>query len=127
MQPYIINGTPGHAEVYKWIPKNGENSLTKALNKVIPKSVAFGASIFPKGMSLPCRYFAVSSSNARSDVMFIPQWWAKCNVALNITYWKEHDVSGHFPSIERPAVLVADIRKFTKTVDPSDLQLMRKA
>ncbi|KAJ1330990.1 epoxide hydrolase [Microdochium nivale] len=48
--PYIINGTPGHAEIYKWIPKEGEQSMLEAFKKVIPKQVAFGASIFPKGM-----------------------------------------------------------------------------
>ncbi|KAH6686285.1 epoxide hydrolase domain-containing protein [Plectosphaerella plurivora] len=106
--PYIINGTPGHAEVYKWIPKNGENSLMEAL-RTIPASVTCGASLFPK------------------DVLYVPEWWARCNVAENLTFWREHRIGGHFPSLERPATLVADVREFTKTVNAGDLEVLRKS
>jgi hypothetical protein len=31
-------------------------------------------------------------------------------------FWKEHDKGGHFPSVERPEVLVEDIRAFTSLI-----------
>lgn len=61
-----------------------------------------------------------------ADVLYVPRWWAECNIAHNITFWKEHDVGGHFPAIERPAVLVADVRKFTGTLSAEVLQSMRE-
>ncbi|KAH7034766.1 epoxide hydrolase domain-containing protein [Microdochium trichocladiopsis] len=107
--PHIINGTPGHAEIYKWIPKNEERSLLEAFKKVIPRQVSFGASMFPK------------------DILYIPEWWARANVAENLIFWKEHKMGGHFPSIERPATLVADIREFTGKIDKGVIKELRRS
>ena len=54
VQPYILNGSPGHGEVYKWSPNNGgdQSLMTALFYKIIGKDVAFGASIFPKGQSI---------------------------------------------------------------------------
>ena len=30
----------------------------------------------------------------------------------NVTFWREHDRGGHFPAMERPDVLVTDVREF---------------
>ncbi|KAK9315532.1 epoxide hydrolase [Lipomyces starkeyi] len=93
---YIIPGPAASANIYKASKGKGEVQITKDLfDKVIPKQVAFGASIFPK------------------DPMYTPRWWAACKIASNIVFWKEHTMDGHFPSIERPAELVQDIRDFT--------------
>lgn len=51
------------------------------------------------------------------EVFNVPRWWAACTVANNIAFWKEHDKGGHFPSVEKPDVLVTDIREFTKVID----------
>jgi hypothetical protein len=48
-------------------------------------------------------------------------------VAENITFWREHHVGGHFPSLERPSTLVADVREFTETVSERDLEVLRKS
>lgn len=98
--PYILNGTAGHSEIYTVIPKaNGGSGdgafVEKLFDSIIPRSVPVGASIFPK------------------DVAFVPKWWAECKVAQNITFWKEREQGGHFPSVERPEDLVEDIRAFT--------------
>jgi hypothetical protein len=60
-------------------------------------------------------------------VLYVPRWWAECNVAQRITFWKDHEVGGHFPSLERPAVLVADIQEFTKTIDADILEDLRRS
>ncbi|KAH8660485.1 epoxide hydrolase domain-containing protein [Xylariales sp. PMI_506] len=97
--PYILNGSPGHGEIYMISPRGGDNTLVEqVVGKVIPKQVSFGASIFPK------------------DVLFAPRWWCDVSVSQNITYWKEHTEGGHFPSIEVPSVLVADVREFTNNL-----------
>jgi hypothetical protein len=61
------------------------------------------------------------------DVLYTPRWWAACNVAKKILFWREHHIGGHFPSVERPTVLAADIRDFTKTVDKKVLDEIRKS
>lgn len=48
-------------------------------------------------------------------------------MAENLTFWREHRIGGHFPSLERPATLVADVREFTKTVNAEDLEVLRKS
>jgi hypothetical protein len=48
---YVINGTAGHARIYKNAKAKGlEHFFKDLLNKKIPANVDFGASIFPLGM-----------------------------------------------------------------------------
>lgn len=96
---YLIPGTSGAAQIYKNSKGKKLESLTEYLSKPISKDVDFGVSIFPK------------------EVFNVPRWWAACTVANNIAFWKEHDKGGHFPSVEKPDVLVTDIREFTKVID----------
>lgn len=37
-------------ELYKWIPRHGQNEFGTALSTAISPDVAVGASIFPQGM-----------------------------------------------------------------------------
>lgn len=57
-----------------------------------------------------------SLANVCLDVGYVPIWWAKCKVAKNIVFWKEHEKGGHFASVECPEVLVGDIRKFVEKI-----------
>jgi hypothetical protein len=93
---YVLNGTAGHAEIYKWMLGDGLKVTMQQFGKPIPRSVPLGVSVFPK------------------DVCYSPRWWCEQTVGENITFWKEHDKGGHFPSTEKPAQLVEDIREFTK-------------
>ncbi len=34
----------------------------------------------------------------------------------NITHWSDHDEGGHFPAMEKPELLVGDIRDFFRTL-----------
>ncbi|KAK7227447.1 hypothetical protein V2G26_015450 [Clonostachys chloroleuca] len=106
--PYIINGSPGHAEIYKWMPRGDEQSLMKALSVPIPSQVAFGASIFP------------------NDVVYIPRWWAEGSASQNIIFWKQHEKGGHFPCFEVPEVLAEDIRAFTRVLDKTTMGILRE-
>ncbi|KAH7420011.1 epoxide hydrolase domain-containing protein [Cadophora sp. MPI-SDFR-AT-0126] len=96
---YLIPGTAGHSSIYK----NAKEPLLTAqkpyMTALLPKSVDFGASIFPK------------------DVLNIPHFWASSTVSPNIIFWRTHDKGGHFPSIEKPTELISDIRDFTAVVD----------
>ena len=56
-----------------------------------------------------------------------PRFWAEACVADNIVFWKEHDKGGHFPSVERPEVLVEDVRAFTGMVGRERLGDLRRA
>lgn len=48
---YIINGTAGHARIYKNAKAKGlEHYFKDLLNKKVPANVDFGVSIFPLGM-----------------------------------------------------------------------------
>ncbi len=93
-------------------------SLTAMFDKIISRDVGFGASIFPKVcwsiLLLKLREIDVLIF---LDACYAPRWWADCKVAQNIVFWKEHQLGGHFPSVEQPAVLAADIREFTKALD----------
>jgi hypothetical protein len=47
---YLINGTAGHARIYKNAKAKGLAAFYKdLLNRKIPSSVDFGASVFPYG------------------------------------------------------------------------------
>lgn len=59
--------------------------------------------------------------------MYIPRWWAAVTAASNIIFWKEHEKGGHFPSLERPDVLAADIREFTGLLSPQKLEVLVKS
>jgi len=88
---YLLSNSAWHGRIYKEsIPSIKE----QVLDNLIPSSVAFGASIFPY------------------DVAYIPIWWAKAVISTNIVFWKEHETGGHFPSVECPDLLKADIWEF---------------
>jgi hypothetical protein len=58
LQLYIINGTSGHASIYRNAKAKGlESFYTDLLNKTVPMNVDFGASAFPKGVSI---YLSIS-------------------------------------------------------------------
>ncbi|GHF37686.1 microsomal epoxide hydrolase [Amycolatopsis bartoniae] len=57
-----------------------------------PSPVPTGVSVFPKDLALPLRRFAERTEN--------------------VVWWTEHDRGGHFPAMEQPDLLVADLRKF---------------
>ncbi|KAH6674276.1 alpha beta-hydrolase [Halenospora varia] len=106
---YLIAGNSGHACIYT----NFKGEKLKMfndylLNKRISKNVDFGASIFPK------------------EVFNVPRWWAKTSIAQNIVFWREHDKGGHFASVERPDVLVKDIRDWTAVMNPARIQELKR-
>ncbi|CZS87900.1 hypothetical protein WAI453_000285 [Rhynchosporium graminicola] len=97
---YLIPGTAGHASIYKnGKAKSQLAKVTSIISTPLPKTVDFGASIFPK------------------DVLNIPHFWASSTVSRNIIIWRTHDKGGHFPSIEKPDELIKDIRDFTELVN----------
>ncbi|KAH0556382.1 hypothetical protein GP486_005696 [Trichoglossum hirsutum] len=104
---YLANGTSGHSEIFR----DSKYGTLKAdlLERIIPPEVVVGGSWFPK------------------EVYFIPRWWARCRVATNIVYWKEHNKGGHFAAWERPTELVEDVREFTEKVPEESLEALRKA
>ncbi|CAH0056856.1 unnamed protein product [Clonostachys solani] len=106
--PYILNGSSGHAEIYKWAQRGSEYSLAEAFSKPVPSQIPFGASIFP------------------NDVMFIPRWWAEGTLSSNIVFWKQHDSGGHFPCLEKPVELAADLREFTKCIDGKIIRSLKE-
>jgi microsomal epoxide hydrolase len=65
-----------------------------------PLSVPFGVSVFPRDPAQPIRRFA--------DRM-LP----------NIVQWTEHERGGHFPAMEVPDLLVADLRAFAQALTGS--------
>jgi pimeloyl-ACP methyl ester carboxylesterase len=80
-----------------WLPATGASSgriywqsFGKASNPKV--NVPTGGSVFPKDIFRPTRE------------------WAE-EVFLNIIYWHEPDSGGHFAAMEKPGVLVTDIRK----------------
>ncbi len=58
----------------------------------LPVSVPTGVSSFPKDASTP-------------------RAWAQLRYT-DIRFWRDHDSGGHFPALERPEQLVADLREF---------------
>lgn len=38
------------------------------------------------------------------------------DVPDNVTHWSVFDTGGHFPAIEEPDLLVADLRRFFRTL-----------
>jgi len=47
---YLINGTAGHARIYKNVKGKGLDMFYKdLLNRKVPSNVDFGASVFPYG------------------------------------------------------------------------------
>lgn len=92
-QIYILNGTPGHAEIYKTTMGEGETEMRACLTRLI--SVPMGVSVFP------------------IDPMYAQRWWAEAAVGKKVVFWKEHDEGGHFASVEKPLQLIEDIRSFT--------------
>jgi len=92
---YILNGTSGHAEIYKRTKGDALQEEMKYFTTRIKKQVAVGFSIFP------------------DEVMYAPRWWTEATVAENITYWIVQESGGHFAATEKPQLLIDDIRKFT--------------
>ncbi|MFB8765251.1 epoxide hydrolase family protein [Nocardiopsis alba] len=64
-----------------------------------PISVPVGVAVFPQDVLVPLRRLA------ERDVP-------------TLTHWTEFDGGGHFPAMERPELLVQDIRDFFRTVRP---------
>jgi pimeloyl-ACP methyl ester carboxylesterase len=92
---YILPGNSAFANLYK---EGIADVKANILKRVIPSEVCFGASFFPK------------------DVGYCTPGWAKCRVAANIVFWREHTKGGHFASLETPDVLVEDIRDFSDKI-----------
>lgn len=82
---------------------------------------------FRSFQKVSCLCSELFASNTLSDVFYIPRWWAACTVSSNIVFWKEHEAGGHFASVEKPDVLVADIREFTKFVNKGRLAELVKS
>ncbi|WP_328370285.1 epoxide hydrolase [Streptomyces sp. NBC_00457] len=61
-----------------------------------PSTTPTGVAIFPKDLSLTIRRFAEATNT--------------------ITHWSEFDRGGHFPAMEQPDLLVADIRGFFQSL-----------
>ena len=67
-----------------------------AWGKVEPSNVPAGVAQFPYEIFPPIRRFAERSNN--------------------IVHWSEFDRGGHFPAMEQPDLLVADVRAFFRTL-----------
>ncbi|TGZ80518.1 alpha/beta-hydrolase [Ascodesmis nigricans] len=74
----------------------------------ISKSVAVGFSSFPW------------------DMGYVPRWWAEGTVAERMAFWREHEEGRHFPSLECPEVLVADVRDFQEVVEEGRKEVKRQ-
>jgi hypothetical protein len=98
-QIYILNGSSGPSEIYRWVSGNHVKTSQKYFTNPISRQVPVGVSVFPK------------------DAFYAPRWWAAATVAENISFWREHQSGGHFPSVERPETLIKDIREFTLTAN----------
>lgn len=92
---YLLPQTAGSCRIYK---EGMARVQEEVLDRKISKRVAFGFSAFPK------------------DIGYLPKWWVEATMAENVTFWREHDKGGHFPSVERGDVLLADIRDFVETI-----------
>ena len=57
-QLYLIPGTAGHSAIYKNAKEPLLTTQKPYMTATLPKSVDFGASIFPKGTPLPSRPFS---------------------------------------------------------------------
>ncbi|KAF9268480.1 epoxide hydrolase domain-containing protein [Marasmius fiardii PR-910] len=99
---YLISGSAAHARIYK---ENIPSLAEDVMGQKISSSVAVGVSCFPK------------------DVGYVPRWWAEANSISNIVFWKEHAKGGHFPSVEVPDTLMADVQEWAEVIrskeDPS--------
>ncbi|EIW74502.1 alpha beta-hydrolase [Coniophora puteana RWD-64-598 SS2] len=89
---YLVSENAAHARIYK------DNMATVGEVKVVGRGVPFGVSAFPH------------------DTGYVPRWWAQVSVAENITFWREHERGGHYPTLECPDLFVKDIRDFMATV-----------
>jgi pimeloyl-ACP methyl ester carboxylesterase len=85
-----------------WLPATGASSARiywqsfgKSSNPKV--NVPMGGSVFPKDIFRPTRE------------------WAE-EVFLNIVYWNEPDSGGHFAAMEKPGILVTDMRKTFATI-----------
>lgn len=109
-QIYLIPTSSAHAAIYTTFKGTKlANFNTYLLDNRLPSHVDFGASLFPK------------------EVFNVPPFWARARVANNIVFWKEHLHGGHFPSVERPEVLVGDIRDFTLKIGKGRMLGLRAA
>lgn len=104
---YIIAGNIATCSIYREAHLHMKKEIFDA--PPIKSTVAVGFSSFPK------------------DIGYIPRWWAQDMVAENISFWREHNKGGHFPSIEVPDVLTNDIRDFLQTVDKRRFEDLKKA
>jgi microsomal epoxide hydrolase len=83
---YWLTGTAGSsARLYK-------ESAGVWRTPARPSATPTGVAVFPKDLVLPVRRLAEKTDN--------------------IVHWTEYDRGGHFPAMEQPELLVADIRKF---------------
>jgi epoxide hydrolase len=83
---YWLTGTAGSAARLYRESASGLGAQPK------PSATPTGVAIFPHDQSLTIRRFA--------------------EITNNITHWSEFDRGGHFPAMEEPDLLVADIKKF---------------
>lgn len=87
---YWLTGTAGSAARLYY------ESLAARVRPVEPSPTPTGVAVFPKDLSLSVRRFA--------------------EAANTITHWSEFDRGGHFPAMEQPDLLVADIRGFFQSL-----------
>ena len=96
---YFLSQSSGQARIYK---SATPTLMAEVLSKKISREVAFGISVFPR------------------DVAFMTKWWADAVIAENITFWRTHPKGGHFPSVEVPDLLAADLTEFVQSRIPEE-------
>lgn len=85
---YWLTGTAGSsARLYK-------ESATTWRTPPKPSTTPTGVAVFPKDLIQPVRKLAEKANN--------------------IVHWTEYDRGGHFPAMEQPELLVADLRTFLR-------------
>lgn len=100
---YLLSNSAGHARLYK---AAAETVKDEVLTSIIPWEVPVGISVFPR------------------DVGFLTKWWAEASLAENVTTFKVHEKGGHFPSVEVPESLIADVLEFVETIPEERKKLL---
>ncbi|EIW77440.1 epoxide hydrolase domain-containing protein [Coniophora puteana RWD-64-598 SS2] len=100
---YLLSENSAHARMYK------DNMHGMGDLGAIDASVAVGVSAF------------------RYDLGYMPKWWADVSLGYNITFWREHEAGGHFPTLECPGVFARDLQDFVGSVPQACLQKLRES
>ncbi|KIJ34305.1 hypothetical protein M422DRAFT_233502 [Sphaerobolus stellatus SS14] len=84
----------------------------------VPKPDAM--QVYPKLSQVP-----LGVSSFKKELYKFPQDWA--NLKQPVSFYKRHEVGGHFAAYEVPDLLVDDIRSFTEIVVKNDPKLLPAA